>query len=102
MAVPPIKGVTIPCVSADFEGQVTLGTSPASNERDYQTIILLITALLNNAGSLGISVEEMIYGGIFVVEPQKYPHIFPWLRQFPESHNAGMILVSRKCGFVCH
>ena len=27
--------------------------------------------------SLGISVEERIYGGIFMVPSQKHPHIFP-------------------------
>ena len=36
-------------------------------------------------GSLGISVVERAYGGILVVEPPKYPHIFPWPRQFSES-----------------
>ena len=29
---------------------------------------------------------ERIYGDILVVSPPKYPHIFPSLRQFPESH----------------
>jgi len=36
-------------------------------------------------GSLGISVIESVYGGILVVPPPKYPHIFPLPRQFPES-----------------
>ena len=48
--------------------------------------IMMQTYGKKNVGSLGIAVTVRVCGGIFVVEPQKYPHIPP-PRQLPESQN---------------
>jgi hypothetical protein len=39
--------------------------------------MFLIIKSSNYFVSLGMSVVERIYGGILVVPPPKYPHIFP-------------------------
>jgi len=44
---------------------------------DWNPTTISKTMIEDANGSLGISVVERIYGGILVVEPPKYPHIFP-------------------------